>query len=254
MTGSARALLADEHGLLADAAFEDAGAEMARWHRRGIQVCSPFDSGYPQSLREVPDRPLLLFVVGRLLAIRSHAIAVIGTRQPTPQGKQVARAVSHRLAEAGYTVVSGLAAGIDTVAHEATLEKKGSTVAVIGSGVDHSYPRENIALQRRIGQEGAVISQFWPESQPSRSSFPQRNALMAGLTEASVIVEAGAMSGTRIQARAALNMRRIVVLLEPLLEQAWAQELAERPGVAVAGSPAEVAATLERSLRRSAVA
>jgi DNA processing protein len=149
--------------------------------------------------------------------------------------------------------VSGLAAGIDTAAHQAALERGGRTIAVIGSGLDHAYPRENTGLQRQLARDGAVISQFWPESRPSRRTFPLRNALMAGLTTASVIVEANAMSGTRILARAAVSLRRVVVLLDTLLEQPWAQELAGQPGVQVAESAAEATALIERARRQPAL-
>ena len=245
---SARALLDAEQGLLAEAAVDEATAELRAWKDRGIRVLSVFDPGYPVHLKRTGNGPPVLFLAGHLLPADASAVAVIGTRQPTPGGRQTARALCRRLVGEGYTIVSGLAAGIDTVAHETTLDAGGRTVAVIGSGLDHFYPRENAALQRRIGREGAVISQFWPESRPSRRSFPLRNELMAGLAEASVIVEATAMSGTRILARAAVGMNRAVVLLEALMEQPWARELAERPGVEVAGSAAEVSAALQRSL------
>jgi DNA processing protein len=157
------------------------------------------------------------------------------------------------LVDEGFTVVSGLAAGIDTVAHEAALENGGRTLAVIGTGLDHCYPRQNASLQRRILANGAVISQFWPETRPARGNFPLRNALMAGLAEASVIVEANAMSGTRIEARAALGMQRVVVLLDTLLEQEWARELAEQPGVKVVHSPAQAVEKVQQSIMQPAL-
>lgn len=247
-SGSARALLADELGLLAELALEEAAAEVKAWEERHIQVVSPFDPRFPRRLRDANCYPPLLFVAGSLQQAEERRVAVVGTRHPSARGMRAARAIARKLVDAGHTVVSGLAAGIDTAAHEATLEHGGRTVAVIGSGLDHCYPRQNAALQRRIRAEGAVVSQFWPESPPARSSFPLRNALMASLSDACVIVEANAMSGTRIVARAAFQMRRNVILLKDLLEQAWAQELAARSGAVVASSAEEVSQVLERLL------
>lgn len=252
-TGSARFLLEEEHGLLADSAMEDAARELRGWSERRIEILTILDPRYPRNLMQMSDRPPILFVAGGLSSLDEHAVAVIGTRQPTARGRQIARSVSHRLVDAGIPVVSGLAAGIDTAAHEAALERGGRTIAVIGSGLDHAYPRENTGLQRRLARDGTVISQFWPESRPSRRTFPLRNALMAGFTTASVIVEANAMSGTRILARAAVSLRRVVVLLDTLLEQPWAQELAAQPGVQVAETAAEAAALIERARRQPAL-
>lgn len=247
---SPRALLDEEHGLLAETRLGEALIELDAWERRNIRVLSASDPRYPLNLTEAALRPPLLFVAGDLRPADQRAVAVIGTRAPSVQGKHTARAVAQRLVEGGFTVISGMAAGIDTVAHEAALDGGGRTVAVVGTGLDHCYPRQNSALQRRILLGGAVVSQFWPETRPNRGNFPLRNALMAGLAAASVIVEAGAMSGTRIEARAALGMRRIVVLLDSLLDQQWARELSEQPGVRVVHSPAQAVETLQRSIRQ----
>ncbi len=126
-------------------------------------------------------------------------------------------------------------------------------MAVVGTGLDHCYPRHNSGLQHRIVRHGAVISQFWPETRPNRANFPLRNTLMAGLTEASVIVEASAMSGTRIEARAALGMRRTVVLLDTLLEQQWARDLSEQAGVKVVQSAVQAVETLQHSISQPAL-
>lgn len=250
---SALALLEEEHGLLSDSLLADATAELVLWEGRRIQVVSRFDSRYPAALNDAPLPPPLLFLAGDLRPVDQHAVAVVGTRQPSPKGRQMARLVTQRLVNEGFTVVSGLAAGIDTAAHEAALECGGRTVAVVGTGLDHCYPRENSGLQRRIVANGAVISQFWPETRPNRGNFPLRNALMAGLTEASLIVEANAMSGTRIEARAALGMRRAVVLLDTLLDQEWARELSEQPGVRVARSAAHAVETLQHAIAQPAL-
>ena len=131
--------------------------------------------------------------------------------------------------------MSGLAAGIDTAAHRAALDAGGRTIAVIGTGLHHAFPKENAELQDRLGDEHAVISQFWPDQGPSKDTFRMRNALMSGISRATVVVEAAYTSGARMQARVALENQRPVVLLSSLVaEQEWAHEFAERPGVYVA--------------------
>lgn len=230
-----------------DALLADAANDIAAWEARGFTVLSVLDRDYPENLRAVHDRPPLIFVDGELAPADTRAIAVIGTRQPTPRGTRQASAIAQHVAGAGYTVVSGLATGIDTAAHTATLTSDGRTVAVIGTGLDHAYPTPNAALQRRIATEGAVVSQFWPDTPPMRRNFPMRNAVMSGLTLATVIVEALHRSGARIQARVALAHGRPVLLSSTLVaEQAWAREFAARPGVHTFTKPAQITETVER--------
>lgn len=243
--GSARQLLEEEHGLLADLALQRASEEVARLKARNIRVISVLDEDYPGGLRDLADRPPFLFVAGRLARRDSRAVAVVGTRDPSTTGRQLTRSIAHRLAREEVTVASGLATGIDTIAHEASLANGGRTIAVVGSGLDHCYPRTNASLQREIAQRGAVISQFWPETRPSRQTFPKRNAVMAGLAGAALIVEAGPMSGTRIVARITLTHGRPLFLMESLLAQPWARELAERTGVEILSSPTEVTMVIE---------
>ncbi len=245
-SGGAIVELEAVHGLLAGDALDRAVAEIGAWERRGIRVLSPADAEYPGNLRNVADRPPLLFVAGRMIPADHWSIAVIGSRQATHSGISAAREIARHLVEQGFTVLSGLAAGIDAAAHSAALNRAGRTVAVIGTGLDRCYPPQNAALQHQIADRCAVVSQFCPESAPSRISFPMRNAVMSGLALGTVIVEASHTSGARIQARLALAQGRPVMLLDRLLEQQWAQELAARPGVHVVSSPAEIAATVER--------
>ena len=148
--------------------------------------------------------------------------------------------------ESGYTVNSGLATGIDAAAHIEALARGGRTVAVIGTGLGSCYPPQNTELQRQIACRGAVISQFWPDSPPRRENFPLRNAVMAGMSLATILVEASATSGARIQARLSLGYGRPVVLLDSLLGQQWARDLAERPGTQVVGSASEVPGLVDR--------
>jgi DNA processing protein len=220
--------------------------EIAAWEAGGLQLVTILDDGYPENLRGVHDRPPLIFVAGRLHPGDARSAAVVGTRRPSPAGQDAARSIAEHLAAAGYTVVSGLAAGIDTAAHTATLASGGRTVAVIGTGLKRTYPAQNARLQRRIASEAAVVSQFWPDAPPSRRSFPMRNAVMSGLTLATIVVEAAHTSGSRMQARLALAQGRPVFLHELLRSQPWAVELAARPGVHVISAAAQITATIER--------
>jgi DNA processing protein len=222
-----------------------AEAEIAAWRRRGWRALSVLDASFPANLQAVHDRPPLIFVAGEMQDRDSRAIAVIGSRRPTDQGLRRAVDVARHLVREGFTVVSGLAAGIDTAAHLAALECGGRTLAVIGTGLAHGYPPENAALQRRIADEGAVISQFLPDTPPSRATFPRRNGVMSGLTQATVIVEAGVRSGARVQARLALGQGRPVFLAQQLLDQPWASALAAGRGTRTFDRPEQLTAMLE---------
>lgn len=230
----------------AEKLVEAASAALSRWEREGIRMLSVLDAEYPANLRAVHDRPPLVFVAGRLEPADARSVAVIGARQASREGLQMAGAISERLAALEYTVISGLAAGIDSSAHLAALDGQGRSVAVIGTGLRHVYPRQNASLHARLIERGAVISQFWPATPPSRTTFPMRNALMSGMALANVIVEATHNSGARAQARSALAHGRPVLLLRGLLSQSWARELASRPGTHVVDSPESVIDTVAR--------
>jgi DNA processing protein len=251
--GSALAILRDEGSpqasLFSDGAeelLERAATDVNRWRAQGMQLLSVLDPGYPDNLRAVHDRPPLIFVAGRLEPADTRSLAVVGAREATPRGKAVARGIAEHLVDRGFTVLSGLAAGIDSAAHNAALARGGRTVAVIGTGLTRVYPPHNAALQRRIATECAVVSQFWPGAPPSRRSFPMRNAVMSGLALGTVVVEASDTSGTRTQARLALGHGRPVFLWRSLLDQAWARECAARPGAHVVQSAEEITALVER--------
>jgi DNA processing protein len=194
----------------------------------------------------VHDRPPFVFVAGKLEAVDARAIAIVGSRVASQHGVWAARAIAEHLVDRRYTVVSGLAAGIDSAAHTAALARGGRTMAVIGTGLRRCYPPQHADLQRRIATECAVISQFWPDAPPSRRSFPMRNAVMSGVSLATVVVEASLTSGSRIQARLALEHGRPVFLLESVLEHEWARECAARPGAWVIRSPDEITTIVER--------
>jgi len=221
-------------------------AEIAAWRAAGMELVTVLDRTYPENLRGIHDRPPLIFVAGRLEPGDARSVAVVGTRTPSPTGLQLAGQIAAHLVDADYTVVSGLAAGIDTTAHSSALERGGRTVAVVGTGLTRSYPRQNAPLQRRVASRCAVVSQFWPDAPPSRRNFPIRNAVISGLTLATVVVDASHTGGSRIQARLALRQGRPVFIPDALLAQPWARELAARPGAHVVSDADEIVAKIER--------
>jgi DNA processing protein len=230
-----------------NALLTEARADLDRWSAQGMRLVTVLEPDFPPNLRAVHDRPPMVFVAGRLTSADARGVAVVGARQATQAGIDTATAIAEHLTHHNYTVVSGLAAGVDTAAHTAALANSGRTLAVVGTGLARSYPPQNAALQRRIASECAVISQFWPESPPSRRSFPMRNAVMSGIALATVVVEASHTSGSRLQARLALAQGRPVFLLASLLKkQLWARDFAQRPGTHVIREPVEITAILER--------
>jgi DNA processing protein len=224
-----------------------ARADLGRWSAQGMELVTVLDPGYPPNLRAVHDRPPMLFIDGTLTPQDAKGVAVVGARRATATGLRQAEAIARHLVGSGYTVVSGLAAGIDTAAHTAALATRGRTVAVIGTGLARSYPPENRGLQRQIAENCAVVSQFWPDAPPSRRSFPMRNAVMSGIALATVVVEASNTSGARTQTRLALAHGRPVFLLDTLVNaQAWAREYATRAGTHIVAEPADITAAIER--------
>jgi DNA processing protein len=220
--------------------------EIESWRSEGIDLVSVLDDGYPANLRTIYNRPPLLFVRGELIEADDYSIAVVGTRTPTDEGLATATEVATGLASAGLTVVSGLAQGIDTAAHTATLAGGGRTIAVIGTGLRRAYPAENTALQQTLAAEAAVVSQFWPDTPPTKKTFPMRNVVMSGIALATVVIEASDTSGARMQARFALDHGRPVFLMSGLLKYQWAREYADRPGTFVVESPDEILHRVDR--------
>jgi DNA processing protein len=221
-------------------------AEIEAWAAEGMHVLTVLDPEYPTNLRTVHNRPPLLFVKGRLEPSDARSVAVVGARKASERGLEAARLVATEISEAGFTVVSGLAAGVDAAAHQAALTRGARTVAVIGTGLRRSYPPENAALQRRLMEEHAVVSQFWPDAPPTRRSFPMRNAVMSGFSLATVVIEASQTSGARMQARLALEHGRPVFLHKALLVHDWARSYVDRPGTYVIESGSEVVTIVER--------
>jgi DNA processing protein len=232
----------DEHKVTLDALEE----RVHSWEHEGLTLITVLDEAYPVNLRMVHDRPPALFVRGQLSDADERSVAVVGTRRATERGLAQARAIATKLVHSDYVVVSGLAAGIDTAAHRATLESGGRTVAVIGTGLRHAFPKTNAALQEQLGTQAAVLSQFWPGQEARKWTFPQRNAVMSGFARATVVVEASHTSGAKMQARLALEHGRPVFLVSSLLSHNWARDYRERPGVYVIDEGAEVVDHLER--------
>ncbi|MFM0498873.1 DNA-processing protein DprA [Paraburkholderia caffeinilytica] len=179
----------------------------------GNHVVTLDDPAYPPALLTMPDPPPLLYIKGRLNLLHSPAVALVGSRSATPQGAEDAERFARELSQAGVTIVSGLALGIDGAAHRGGLEGVGGTVAVIGTGADLVYPAAHHALARQIATQGAILSE-WPLGTPARAAnFPQRNRLIAGLVSGVVIVEAAMRSGSLITARLANEMGRDIFAL-----------------------------------------
>jgi DNA processing protein len=174
------------------------------------QVLTLDDAAYPPPLLHCGDPPLMLFLEGRAQLLQRPAVAVVGSRQATPQGLAHARQFASVLSQAGVTVVSGLATGIDGAAHEGALAGEGSTLAVIGTGPDIVYPARHRGLWRRVAQEGLVVSEHAPGTPPLAHHFPHRNRLIAGLTRGTLVVEATLKSGSLITARLAMEGGRDV--------------------------------------------
>jgi len=173
-----------------------------KWLNAERHYLLPFtDPRYPKLLRSSPDCPIALYVSGNIDALGDPQLAVVGSRNPTPQGRETAFAFAHYLAARGLAITSGLAQGIDTAAHRGALAAQGVTLAVLGSGIDVIYPRGNLDLTEDIKQQGALVSEFPLGTPPRRANFPQRNRIIAGLCLGTLVVEAARRSGSLITAR-----------------------------------------------------
>ncbi len=205
----------------------------------------PLDPDYPAGLRPMGHAPRLWWW-GTAGAADERCVALVGTRSPTPAGLARARSLARELAGAGVTVVSGLARGIDTAAHEACLDAGGRTVAVLGCGAAQIYPPENAGLADRIAAHGAVLSQLPPDAPVSPAALRRRNRIIAALAATTVVVEAGPTSGSRIAARCALGLGRHLFLCDLAVREPWAEALLARPGVCRLAPDAGVGPLLAR--------
>jgi DNA processing protein len=205
----ARALAAEPPEL------EVAWANTQRWLQDGParHIVTLADAAYPPLLLNTADPPLLLFAQGRLGLLNAAGVAIVGSRQPTPAGRENAHRIARQLSAQGVTVVSGLAAGVDGAAHEGALAGPGSTIAVVGTGLDEVYPPRHAALARGIAEHGLLLSEFPLGTPPLAQHFPMRNRIIAGLTRATLVVEAALRSGSLITARLAAEAGREVFAL-----------------------------------------
>lgn len=185
-------------------------AEMEKLDRYGVKVFTWHDPNYPSRLKEIYDYPPLLYVRGSLLPEDEWCLAVVGTRRPTVYGRQVTEEIVADLARSKITIVSGLAKGIDSVAHHSALEAGGRSIAVFACGLDTVYPGENANLARSIIQQGALISEYPLGTRPRADNFPRRNRIMSGLSLGVLVIEAGESSGGLITAHLALEQNREV--------------------------------------------
>ncbi|MBN1855858.1 MAG: DNA-processing protein DprA [Dehalococcoidia bacterium] len=186
------------------------GVELDRLKQHGIAALTCENPRYPRRLLEVSDCPAVLYVRGTLPCEDTLLLAVVGSRGPTQYGKQVATELVEGLVEQGVVIVSGLARGIDTVAHRETLDRGGTTVAVLASGLDLVYPGENLRLAQEIRLRGALVSEHPPGVKPRMESFPMRNRIMSGLSRGVLVIEAGERSGALITAHQAVDQNREV--------------------------------------------
>lgn len=185
--------------------------EMELCDRAGVRILTLLDEAYPEVLRNLYDPPLCLYVRGTLPAFPDNAVAVVGSRRMSNYGENMTKHISAGAVKAGFTVVSGLAMGVDTIAHWTAVDHGGITVAVLGGGLMRLHPQENAVLARRIVEKGgAVVSEFPMNFPVSRNSFPRRNRIVAGLCNATIVTEAGLESGALITARLALENGRDV--------------------------------------------
>jgi DNA processing protein len=182
-----------------------------RWlDQSGHHLIAWDDADYPRALLELADAPAVLFHLGRRDLLNRPALAIVGSRNATPQGKQTAREFAAALGSAGLTIVSGLAAGIDTAAHEGALSSEGGTIAVVATGPDRVYPAKNRKLMAAIAADGAVVTEYLPGTPARKENFPRRNRLISGLARGVLVVEATLSSGSLITARLAGEQGRDV--------------------------------------------
>jgi DNA processing protein len=217
--------------------------ELERAAKTGVQLITWDEETYPALLKEITDPPLVLYVAGDVTALDTPSIAIVGTRHPTVYGRETARRFAYQLGGAGYTIVSGLAEGIDTEAHLGALKAKGKTVAVLGGALDCLYPKSNTKLAREIVTSGgAVISEYAFGRQPDRQTFPMRNRIVSGLSRGVLVVEAPVNSGTLITAGQGMDQNRSVMVIPGRIDSAASQGCHKllKEGARLVTSPEEV--------------
>src|SRR5579883_2290640 len=235
--------------------FEDAITQQERMMKAGAELISLHDRRYPARLREIFDPPLVLFAIGRSELLHSHAIAVVGTRNPTPYGVAAAERLSADLARAGLSIVSGMARGIDTAAHKACLRENGDTIAVLGCGIDVLYPADNRKLYEDIGKRGLLVSEFPMGAPAYPQNFPIRNRIVSGLSLGVLIVEGAQHSGSAITARLAMDQGREVFAIPGNItsKMSWGPNLLIKQGAKLVQNWNDVIAELPAESRRQLI-
>jgi len=220
---------------------------LARWTDAGYGVLPMAAPRYPGALWELLDPPPVLFLKGRWELLHGPAVAIVGSRKATETGRRSAETMGRILGEAGISVVSGLALGIDGAAHRGALEGGGPTVAVLGSGLDIGYPAAHRPLREKIARQGVLISEFLPGEEARKYHFPKRNRIIAALARAVIVVEAGARSGALITVDHALDLGREVLVTPGSVEnpQAVGSNALLRDGARLLTNPADVLVELE---------
>lgn len=175
--------------------------------KKDIGIITYFDDEYPKLLKEIPDPPVILYYIGDVSLLKTESVSVVGTRKPTEYGKKMCAMIVNEINN--YTIVSGMAFGIDSIAH---LNSK-KTIAVLGCGVDVVYPKANMNLYNKISNQGLIISEFFPSTKPAKYTFPYRNRIIAGLSKSTIVIEAAKRSGSLITANYAMDFGRDVYAL-----------------------------------------
>ncbi len=235
--------------------FEDAVTQQEKMSAAGAELITIRDPRYPPLLREIFDPPILLFAHGRVELLGSLMFAIVGTRRPTPYGVAVTERFSADLSQAGLTIVSGMARGIDTAAHKATLAASGSTVAVWGCGVDVVYPSENRKLAAELATKGLVISEFPMGSTAFPQNFPIRNRIISGMSHGVLVVEGAQYSGSSITARLALDQNREVFAVPGNITSklSWGPNLLIKQGAKLVQDWNDVVVELSPEVRRQLI-
>jgi len=228
-----------------------------RWAEgQARSVLTLADAAYPRQLLEIPDPPPLIYVAGDAALLSAPALAVVGSRNATPQGLQNARAFARALSEAGLAIVSGLALGVDSEAHRGGLEGRGATIAVLGTGIDIVYPQRNRSLADEVASRGALVSEFPLGTGPHAGNFPRRNRLISGLARGCLVVEAALDSGSLITARLAADQGREVFAIPGSIHSPVSKgcHALLKQGAKLVESAQDVLEELGVSIRRAAAA
>jgi DNA processing protein len=232
--------------------FEDAAGQHEKMAQTGAVLITFGDPRYPQLLREIFDPPIILFARGRVELLESLAVAVVGTRRPTPYGLAVAERLSGDLAHAGLTIVSGMARGVDTAAHKGALSCGGDTIAVLGCGVDVVYPAENRKLAAELAAKGLLVSEFPMGATAFPQNFPIRNRIISGISLGVLVVEGAQYSGSAITAKLAMDQGREVFAVPGNITNklAWGPNLLIKQGAKLVQDWNDVVSELPAESRR----